>query len=234
MNKIPQGILVVLFLLFMPMLYVVAATEGSFMGASLYFSPLPEDPRAGNNFTISIKTDSLAQPINAISGRLIFNPEKLEIINVSRIGSIFNIWLEEPNFTNLEGKLNFQGGVPNPGFMGNGGTVFHIIFKAKSPGITSIIWEKAEVLASDGKGTNILTNLQNYDFAINEPLAYSLSSSPEPPFFKNPLVILNIILLVALGLVGLRYFIKSTLKAHDEELHEHESEHKDKSDQTSV
>lgn len=225
--------LVILFLLFTLIPSVLAATEGAFMGASLYFSPLPEDPRAGNNFTVTIKTDSLAQPINAISGQLIFNPDKLEIINVSRIGSIFNIWLEEPNFTNLEGKLSFQGGVPRPGFMGNGGTVLHVIFKAKSSGIASIIWEKAEVLASDGKGTNILTNLQNYDFIINEPLtSYSPSKAP---FFKNPLVIFNIILLTILGLIGLRYFIKSTLKSHDEELHEHASlEHEKPPDHTPV
>lgn len=229
MSKRHQEILIILFLLLAPVLSVLGA-EGAFMGASLYFSPLPEDPRAGNNFTITIKTDSLAQPINAINGRLVYSPDKLEIINVSKIGSVFNIWLEEPNFTNLEGKLNFQGGVPKPGFMGNGGTVLHVIFKAKSPGITSIIWEKAEVLASDGKGTNILTNLQNYDFVINEPLAYS--SVAKTPFFKNPLVILNVILLVGLGLMGFRYFIKSTLKAHDEELHEHEKKHDEKPDQT--
>lgn len=231
MSKRTPELLVILFLLFAPMLSVLAA-EGAFMGASLYFSPLPEDPRAGNNFTITIKSDSLAQPINAINGRLVYSPDKLEIINVSKIGSVFNIWLEEPNFTNLEGKLNFQGGVPKPGFMGNGGTVLHIIFKAKSPGITSIIWEKAEVLASDGKGTNILTNLQNYDFVINEPLSYS--PTVKTPIFKNPLVVLNIILLAGFGLLGLRYFIKSTLKSHDEELHEHELEHNNKSNQTPV
>lgn len=200
-----------------------ASNDSTYIGASLYISPLQEDPRSGTNFTLTIKTDSLSQPINAVNGRLIFNPDKLEIINVSKIGSIFNIWLEEPNFTNLEGKLSFQGGVPRPGFLGNGGTVLHIIFKAKTPGIASIVWEKAEILAHDGKGTNILTNLQNYNFAINEPLT-SLSQG-ETNFFKNPLVIFNIILLLILALVGTRYFIKSILKSHDAELHEHEHEH---------
>ncbi|MBI4158060.1 MAG: hypothetical protein HY505_00330 [Candidatus Yanofskybacteria bacterium] len=208
--------------LVLPQYVIGASGDSTYAGASLYVSPLQEDPRAGTNFTLTIKTDSLAEPINAINGRLTFNPDKLEIINVSKVGSIFNIWLEEPNFTNLEGKLSFQGGVPRPGFIGNGGTVLHIIFRAKAPGIASIVWEKAEVLAHDGKGTNVLTNLQNFNFAINEPL--SPGGQKETPFFQNPLVILNIILLAVLGFLGYRHFIKSILKSHDEEIHEHEHE----------
>lgn len=209
----------ILFILVTLTLSVLAADD-TFMGASLYFSPLSENPRASSNFTLTIKTDSLAQAINAINGQLVFNPDKLEIINVSRIGSIFNIWLEEPNYSNLKGALSFQGGVPRPGFIGNGGTILHVIFKAKSQGITSVIWKKAEILANDGKGTNILTNLQNYDFVIDEPLSFAYGD--RGPFYTNPVIVINLFLLVILGLAGLRHFIKSTLKSHDEELHRHD------------
>lgn len=197
--------------------------KSTYLGASLYMAPLPENPRTNSNFTLTIKTDSLEQPINAITGRLTFNPDKLEIINVSKIGSIFNLWVEEPNYSNIEGRVSFQGGVPNPGFMGNGGTALHIIFKAKSPGITSLVWDRAEILAHDGKGTNILTNLQNYDFEVEQPLSPQ-SVKQSPPFYENPLVISNLILLFILSLFGIRYFISSILKSHDQDMHEHNLE----------
>lgn len=209
----------VLFSLLILVSHAVVA-DNSILGASLYFSPLSENPRVGSNFTLTIKTDSLAQPVGAIKGQIIFNPEKLEIINISKIGSMINVWLEEPNYSNLEGKLSFQGGVPNPGFIGNGGTVLHFIFKAKTSGISSIGWVKAEVLTRDGKGASILTNLQNYDFLIEKPLSFPQKDGAS--FWGNPIVILNIILLVALILIGVRFFIKSILKSHDQDLHEQE------------
>ncbi len=202
------------------------ADNSTFIGASLYASPLQTSPLVNDNFTITIKTDSLSKPINAASGQLVYNPDRLEIINVSKIGSVFNIWLEEPNYSNLEGLLRFQGGLPTPGFIGNGGTVLHIIFKAKTPGTTSLVWKKAEILAHDGKGTNVLTNLQNYDFVVDEPLSASNLKS-ESPLWRNPFLIINFILLLFLAFDRIRFFIKSNfktlissaLRVHDKQFH---------------
>jgi len=115
--------------------------------------------------------------------------------------------------------------------VGNGGTVLHIIFKTKSSGITSVIWDKAEVLAHDGSGTNILTNLQNHDLFIEEELTRILlpvvpTTEEKPPFYEDPLVILNIALMIILGMLGIKYFINSLLRSHDKELHRRENETK--------
>ncbi len=208
----------------------IAIKAASQLGASLYISPLGENPRVGNNFTATIKVDSLAEPVNAVKGILTFNKDKLEIINVSKIGSILNLWVDEPSFSNIDGTLKFQGGVPNPGFIGNGGVVLHIIFKAKGDGITSLAWKEGEVLASDGKGTNILTNLQNLDFLVEELMESLLKSftapaepakltfSSLPPWIKI-FVGLNIILLITAIIVGLVFFRKSAIKSHDRRFH---------------
>lgn len=204
-----------------------ANTDATFLGASLYASPLQASPRVNDNFTVTIKTDSLSQPINAASGHLSYNSDRLEIINISKIGSVFNIWLEEPNYSNLEGVLRFQGGLPAPGFIGNGGTVLHIIFKAKTPGVTSLVWKKAEILAHDGKGTNILTNLQNYDFVVDEPLSAS-NLKDESSLWKNPFLIINFALLLFLAFDRVRSFVKSNFKSlissvlrvHDKQFHD--------------
>lgn len=216
---------------FLP-LNIQANTDSTFLGASLYVSPLQASPRVNDNFTVTIKTDSLSQPINAASGHLSYNPDRLEIINISKIGSVFNIWLEEPNYSNLEGVLRFQGGLPAPGFIGNGGTVLHIIFKAKTPGVTSLVWKKAEILAHDGKGTNILTNLQNYDFVVDEPLSAS-NLKDDSSLWKNPFLIINFILLLFLAFDRVRSFVKSNfktlissvLRVHDKQFHDEHDVH---------
>ncbi|MBX4190417.1 hypothetical protein KW791_03955, partial [Candidatus Parcubacteria bacterium] len=62
------------------------------------------------------------------------------------------------------------GGIPSPGFAGAGGRVLTLNFRAKSEGPATIIWEGAQALANDGKGTNILTQAQEASFLITSEL----------------------------------------------------------------
>ncbi|KKT91135.1 MAG: hypothetical protein UW93_C0012G0001, partial [Parcubacteria group bacterium GW2011_GWC1_45_13] len=195
------------------------------LGASLYISPLTENPRALSNFTVTIKADSLGEPVNAVRGVLTFPRDRLEIIGISKIGSILNLWVEEPRFSNVDGTLKFQGGVPNPGFMGSGGTVLHVIFRAKSAGATSLIWKEGEVLANDGKGTNILTGLQNLDFFVDEAFAAQAPEKASPAWWQNPLIIINLILLAIIFLIGVVFLEKTILNYHDR--HSHHESHDD-------
>ena len=212
-NKKRQKILYFCFLFLLGSFYPRIAAAIPQMGASLYIAPLSENPRAGSNFTATLKVDSLSEPINAVRAGLVFNKERLEVISVSKIGSILNLWIEEPRFSNMDGMLKFQGGLPRPGFVGNGGTVLHIIFRAKSSGPTSFVWKEGEVLASDGKGTNVLTNLQNLDFFIEEPITS----------FTNPwatrLITLNFILIAIIFLAGLFFGGRMLLRYHDKHYH---------------
>lgn len=181
------------------------------LGASLYIAPPNENPRAESNFSLAIKVDSLAQPINAISGVLVYNQEKLEIINVSKIGSIINLWVEEPQFSNLEGKLKFQGGVPKPGFIGNGGNVLLIIFRAKTSGVVSLVWEKGSVYAADGEGTNILTDLHNLSFQLEESIVPGRDVGQGTPYIWG---------IIGISFLTVGYFIlKLLLERHDIYVH---------------
>lgn len=164
-------------ILFLSVYFTPQPIRAQQLGASLYVVPPSENPTSGNNFTLSIKTDSLEQPINAVKGILAYNKDRVEIVSVSKIGSILNLWVEEPQFSNREGILKFQGGVPKPGFIGNGGTVLLVIFRAKLAGLAHLSWKEGEVLAADGKGTNILSNLQNVTFEISENTAAGSATS---------------------------------------------------------
>ena len=175
------------------------------MGISLYFPPLSENPKVGKNFTVSLKVDSLFQKVIAINGELSYNQDKLQIIGISKVGSVINLWRQEPTYRSVAGKITFKGDVGGSGFLGNGGTVFSIIFKAKSSGIASILWNNAEAFADSGKKTNIISDLENSDFTIDN------APSDSAGIGYTILMIINIILVSIIGIAVLHHFFRNFL-----------------------
>jgi hypothetical protein len=127
--------------------------------ASLYFSPSSGTYTVGNTFLVQVKVNSGGVAINAADGTIIFDPDKLEVVRISKEDSIFTLWVQEPTFSNSLGTINFAGGKPSPGFIGAAGTIFNIYFRAKTSGTTNLTFASGSVLADDGKGTNVLGSL---------------------------------------------------------------------------
>jgi len=133
--------------------------------ANLYFSPSSGTYSTGRNFTVSIRVDSSAS-MNAASGVVIFSPDKLQVLSISKTGSIFNLWVQEPSFSNSDGNASFEGIVLNPGFSGDG-KLISITFRDKSDGKANLSFSSGSVLANDGLGTNILSSLGTANFVIS-------------------------------------------------------------------
>ena len=136
--------------------------------ASLYSSPAVGNISLGQTITIGIYVSSPHQAMNAISGSLNFPADKLEVLSVSKSGSIVNLWVQEPSFSNSSGMLNFEGIVLNPGFTGSGGKVISIQFRAKNIGTSLISFSSASILANDGNGTNILSGLTGSSLSVQQ------------------------------------------------------------------
>jgi len=124
--------------------------------ASLYFSPSSGTYTVGNTFLVQVKVNSGGVAINAADGTIVFDPDKLEVVKISKEDSIFTLWVQEPTFSNSQGTISFAGGKPSPGFTGAAGTIFNIYFRAKTSGTTNLTFASGSVLADDGKGTNVL------------------------------------------------------------------------------
>ena len=79
------------------------------------FNALPSVGKFGlkQEFAIDIKIDSAGQSVNAAQAKLQFSPQILEVKSISKEGSVFNFWLQEPVFSNAEGKIEFIGGQVN-------------------------------------------------------------------------------------------------------------------------
>ncbi len=138
--------------------------------ASLYFNPSSSEYKIGDSFFVNVVIDSADKSINALSGSIDFSSDVLEVVSISKTGSIVNFWVQEPNYSNANGSVSFEGVVPNPGFIGNVGRVITINFKVKRAGLAKLAYSSASVLANDGLGTNILSGVKGATFSIKEAL----------------------------------------------------------------
>lgn len=145
-------------------LVVFGATTVSAGSASLFLSKSSATVSQGDNITLDVKVKSPDQSINAVSGSITFPGDLLETVSISRDNSILNIWTHDPNIQ--RNKITFEGVILNPGYQGQGGSIFHITFQAKKPGTATIAFNEGSLLANDGLGTNIISGLNSTSFSI--------------------------------------------------------------------
>ncbi|MBU1178870.1 cohesin domain-containing protein, partial [Patescibacteria group bacterium] len=134
--------------------------------ATLYFSPSSGSHAVGTTFSVSVYVSSADQAMNAASGVISFPSDKLAVESLSKTGSIFTLWVQEPSFSNSAGTINFEGIVLNPGFTGSKGKAISITFRTKTAGNAPLTFSSGSALANDGKGTNILASLGNAQFSL--------------------------------------------------------------------
>ena len=159
------------FLFFIPI--KVHAQEGSF-----YLSPASGNYGSGSTFNVNVLVKVQGIAINAAEAVISFPPDKLEVVQISKNGSIFSMWAEEPAFSNTKGKISFVGGVPSPGFQGNSGKVFTILFKTKNQGIAKVNFSDEKILANDPHGTDIFNSSSegNYNIIASDEFTAALEN----------------------------------------------------------
>ena len=157
-------------------------------GGSLYLYPGSENHKVGDIFSVQIRLNSGGAAINSADGKLTFDTNKLQAISISKEGSIFTLWVQEPIFSN--GKIEFAGGKPSPGFIGTAGKIATITFRAKAAGSAVITFNSGSIFADDGMGTNVLGSRQGGSYQISQedagPVAEPESEKSFFPFISSP------------------------------------------------
>jgi hypothetical protein len=150
--------------------------------ATLHFSPSTGNFYTQNSFTVSVMV-STNQTMNGAEAEVRFPTDKLEVIGVSKRGSIFSLWVQEPSFNNLGpiGVVNFQGVKLNPGFTGNNGKILDISFRVKDTGLANIVFGSGAVLANDGRGSNIISSFGSGIYMLREGTAPAVPSGSTLP-----------------------------------------------------
>lgn len=148
--------------------------------ANLYFSPSSGSHAVGTALSVSVYVSSADQAMNAASGIISFPQDKLEVTSLSKNGSIFGLWVQEPSFSNSAGTVNFEGIVLNPGFTGSVGKIISISFRVKTAGQAALTFSSGSALANDGKGTNILTGLGDAAFSLGGAVPLTVPEATTP------------------------------------------------------
>ena len=170
-------------LIFILSFSVISETYGA--EASLFLQPSRGEYQVESTFPVRIRVDSNGAPINAAEAKILFPRELLQVKSLSKAGSIFKLWPEEPVFSNSKGEIIFKGGVPG-GFSGQG-TIISINFKAKKIGEAKVSLSEGAVLAADGRGTNILAATKGAIFSITKaPSVPEIIEVPSPPKISSP------------------------------------------------
>ena len=151
--------------------------------ATLNFSPPSGTYNVGSTFSLNITVDSSDQAMNAASGVVSFPWDKIEVVSISKTGSIFSLWPAEPSFSNSAGTVSFEGIVLNPGYIGASGKILTITFRVRSSGVVNLSFSSGSVLANDGTGANILNGLR--------VAVFTLASAGEVSQVETPIAIGN-------------------------------------------
>jgi len=133
--------------------------------AKLYFISEAENFGVGDEFYVDLKVDTEDVDINAAEVQVLFQNNILELLSVEKDSSIFNFWLEGPNISNEDGKVDFIGGT-SKGVFGSSLQILRLNFRANGSGITEITAVDTVVTASDGKGTNVLSVIEGISIGI--------------------------------------------------------------------
>ncbi|OGZ17544.1 MAG: hypothetical protein A2Z78_02020 [Candidatus Nealsonbacteria bacterium RBG_13_36_15] len=126
--------------------------SNSVLAADLFFLPQSQTIYKGDTFIVEIRLNTGGEEVNALEANLKFPPELLEVLDISKGGSVLNLWPTEPFFSNSDGRISLMGGMPG-GFKGQG-MAAQITFRGKELGKAILNFkETSQALLNDGEGT---------------------------------------------------------------------------------
>lgn len=146
--------------------------------ATLSFSPSAGTYFSGRSFSVGVDVSSPDQAMNAVQAEISFPPSELQVLSLSEEGSIIDLWVQNPTFSNQDGTIDLGGVAVSPGYQGAAGNIITIQFEAKNPGAAALSFLSGSVLANDGKGTNILTSMGGANFTVTPLSSASASTNP--------------------------------------------------------
>lgn len=126
----------------------------------------------GETISVRVLLDTAGATINAADGRIKVSGSGVNLVGVSQAGSIFSLWAEEPRISGDE--VVFSGGVP-AGYSGRNGTVVTITLRTTAAGTPRLSFQDGSVLAADGRGSNVLSNMNGATYTVR-----AQESAPEP------------------------------------------------------
>ncbi len=97
-------------------------------------------------------------PVNAVSLKIAFPTSLIEVTGIDRGQSVITLWTSDPRVDN--GTVILEGGTYRKGFVGKH-QIAIINAKAKTTGRATFVTEAASLLAGDGRGSEVATDISS-------------------------------------------------------------------------
>lgn len=138
--------------------------------ASLLFTPSSGEYFVGSTFDVAIVLNTNGQAVNAVQADIRFPADKIQVVNPSASTSFITLWVSQPSFSNIDGTITFQGGIPSPGITTSNGIVSTVTFRVVAPGPVALSFaDTSQVLLNDGQGTDVLQTRGIAQFTARVP-----------------------------------------------------------------
>jgi hypothetical protein len=126
---------------------------------------IPEKVLVNQPFKLTLEMDTQNQNVNAAGVYLIFEASKLRVLNIDTADSFCQFYPEK-RFDNNLGMVSLACGSPHPGFSGKNNLVTLELMPLVLGKTQVSIDPKSQLLLSNGKGTNILTDFPKISLII--------------------------------------------------------------------
>lgn len=164
--------------------------------ASLSVSPTTGSFPVDETFEVSLFLNTEGESINTIKASLDFPADKLQLVTPTTGQSIISLWATYPQFSNTNGTILLQGGIPG-GIRTSQGLITKLTFRVKSVGAAMIkILDSSKILLDDGEGTDVLDKLNSgvYNLTLPPPKGPVVASETHPDqskWYKYPYTVLS-------------------------------------------
>lgn len=144
----------------------------------------------GQEITVDFKINSPEIPISQARAVITFSSDFLEVKRISRNDSVFDIWLQEPAFSNPSGTISFIGKASRS-VSGSSLHVFAATFAVKRAGAAKISFADGAINAA-GTNNNVLNTLKGSSFVISLEAGLSFEEDVYPVIVPTPVPIKRI------------------------------------------
>lgn len=160
------GMVIIAALILLPHYLTERAFHPQSGAAQIYLAEPPTNIHPGQTFDLEVRMSSRTRSVNAAQFQLVFNPAILEVLTMTTTESFCSFYAAN-SFDTIKGEVEVACGTPNPGFTGDS-VLAKITMRANTAGETSLTLnpDKTMVLANDGKGTNLVKDLDPYSLVI--------------------------------------------------------------------
>lgn len=162
------------------------AFSNQIFAANITFDSPSYPVGVGDEFVISLKIQSQDESINAISGQLIFNDDRLTVKRIETANSIVTAWVEEPY---VSGNAVIFSGIMPGGFIDivdpitlkhSSADLFSLVLKVKKSGSSDISFSDIHVYKNDGLGTEATLMVEKLELNLE-----STGSNKEEKIIDN-------------------------------------------------